>query len=224
MFVFPGNIETNHNLPPSYVSRNNLLRYVFSSFATFHLQHWCTAVRLKCSEFRLFVFVLILHLSICLHLSASLSLTAPLWTCTPTWCTASLYQEWGHATETSTSWSSGRTPRESTAAWSTRCVCVTWFIITLMVKCMQLCLNHNKPSLRLSPVFLSLSLQNVPGVVECLKIITKTKSLRIADYAFRTARATGRRRVTAVHKANIMSVSDPSKGPACLFIYLSHSP
>lgn len=53
---------------------------------------------------------------------------------------------------------------------------------------------------------LSLLLQNVPGVVECLKIITKTKSLRIADYAFRAARATGRRRVTAVHKANIMSV------------------
>ncbi|KAG8003007.1 Isocitrate dehydrogenase [NAD] subunit gamma [Nibea albiflora] len=37
---------------------------------------------------------------------------------------------------------------------------------------------------------------NVPGVVECLKIITKTKSLRIADYAFRTARAKGRRRGT----------------------------
>lgn len=55
---------------------------------------------------------------------------------------------------------------------------------------------------------ISFSLQNVPGVVECLKIITKTKSLRIADYAFQTARAKGRRLVTAVHKANIMSVSD----------------
>lgn len=54
---------------------------------------------------------------------------------------------------------------------------------------------------------LHVSLQNVPGVVECLKIITRSKSLRIADYAFRTARAKGRRRVTAVHKANIMSVS-----------------
>uniref|UniRef100_A0A672HMT6 Isocitrate dehydrogenase [NAD] subunit, mitochondrial n=1 Tax=Salarias fasciatus TaxID=181472 RepID=A0A672HMT6_SALFA len=54
----------------------------------------------------------------------------------------------------------------------------------------------------------SLEHENVPGVVECLKIITRTKSLRIADYAFRTARENGRRRVTAVHKANIMSLGD----------------
>ncbi|KAE8292744.1 Isocitrate dehydrogenase [NAD] subunit gamma 1 [Larimichthys crocea] len=54
----------------------------------------------------------------------------------------------------------------------------------------------------------SLEHENVPGVVECLKIITKTKSLRIAEYAFRTARAKGRRRVTAVHKANIMKLGD----------------
>lgn len=51
-------------------------------------------------------------------------------------------------------------------------------------------------------------LQNVPGVVECLKIITRNKSLRIADYAFKTAREKGRSRVTAVHKANIMLVSE----------------
>ncbi|XP_032377563.1 isocitrate dehydrogenase [NAD] subunit gamma, mitochondrial isoform X1 [Etheostoma spectabile] len=56
----------------------------------------------------------------------------------------------------------------------------------------------------------SLEHENVPGVVECLKIITKTKSLRIADYAFRTARAKGRGRVTAVHKANIMVCVDGS--------------
>lgn len=55
---------------------------------------------------------------------------------------------------------------------------------------------------------LHVSLQNIPGVVECLKIITRSKSLRIADYAFRTAQAKGRQRVTAVHKANIMCVSD----------------
>ncbi len=70
--------------------------------------------------------------------------------------------------------------------------------------------NPNKSSLPASSVFLSPSVQNVPGVVECLKIITRTKSLRIADYAFRTARAKGRQRVTAVHKANIMCVSDGS--------------
>uniref|UniRef100_A0AAX7VZF4 Isocitrate dehydrogenase [NAD] subunit, mitochondrial n=1 Tax=Astatotilapia calliptera TaxID=8154 RepID=A0AAX7VZF4_ASTCA len=54
----------------------------------------------------------------------------------------------------------------------------------------------------------SLEHESVPGVVECLKIITRTKSLRIADYAFRTAREKGRRRVTAIHKANIMSLGD----------------
>lgn len=69
-------------------------------------------------------------------------------------------------------------------------------------------------------MFLSLSLQNVPGVVECLKIITRTKSLRIADYAFRTARAKGRRRVTAVHKANIMSVSADVSDALSLFLNL----
>ncbi|XP_024149941.1 isocitrate dehydrogenase [NAD] subunit gamma, mitochondrial isoform X2 [Oryzias melastigma] len=54
----------------------------------------------------------------------------------------------------------------------------------------------------------SLEHENVPGVVECLKIITRSKSLRIADYAFKTAREKGRSRVTAVHKANIMKLGD----------------
>ena len=48
----------------------------------------------------------------------------------------------------------------------------------------------------------------VPGVVESLKIITATASTRIAKFAFDYARANGRRRVTAVHKANIMKLSD----------------
>ncbi len=48
----------------------------------------------------------------------------------------------------------------------------------------------------------------VPGVVESLKIITEAASTRIARYAFDYARARGRRRVTAVHKANIMKLSD----------------
>ncbi|XP_062396733.1 isocitrate dehydrogenase [NAD] subunit gamma, mitochondrial-like [Sardina pilchardus] len=54
----------------------------------------------------------------------------------------------------------------------------------------------------------SLEHENVPGVVECLKIITRMKSLRIAEYAFNLAREKGRRRVTAVHKANIMKLGD----------------
>ncbi len=48
----------------------------------------------------------------------------------------------------------------------------------------------------------------VPGVVESLKIITAKASTRIARFAFEYARSNGRRRVTAVHKANIMKLSD----------------
>jgi isocitrate dehydrogenase (NAD+) len=48
----------------------------------------------------------------------------------------------------------------------------------------------------------------VPGVVESLKIITAAASTRIARFAFDHARQNGRKRVTAVHKANIMKLSD----------------
>lgn len=48
----------------------------------------------------------------------------------------------------------------------------------------------------------------VPGVVESLKIITEKASTRIARFAFDYARREGRKRVTAVHKANIMKLSD----------------
>jgi isocitrate dehydrogenase (NAD+) len=48
----------------------------------------------------------------------------------------------------------------------------------------------------------------VPGVVESIKIITEKASTRIAKYAFEYARIEGRKKVTAVHKANIMKLSD----------------
>jgi len=48
----------------------------------------------------------------------------------------------------------------------------------------------------------------VPGVVESLKIITERASLRIARFAFEYARREGRKKVTAIHKANIMKMSD----------------
>jgi len=48
----------------------------------------------------------------------------------------------------------------------------------------------------------------VPGVVESLKIITERASTRIAEFAFRHAIDQGRKRVTAVHKANIMKLGD----------------
>ena len=52
-----------------------------------------------------------------------------------------------------------------------------------------------------------LLLQNVGGVVESLKIITRERSNRIAKYAFDYATRHGRKKVTAVHKANIMYVA-----------------
>jgi isocitrate dehydrogenase (NAD+) len=48
----------------------------------------------------------------------------------------------------------------------------------------------------------------VPGVVESLKIITRDASERIATFAFEYARRHGRKRVTAIHKANIMKLGD----------------
>ena len=50
--------------------------------------------------------------------------------------------------------------------------------------------------------------ESVPGVVECLKIITEQKSRRIAKFAFDYATKHGRKKVTAVHKANIMKLGD----------------
>jgi isocitrate dehydrogenase (NAD+) len=48
----------------------------------------------------------------------------------------------------------------------------------------------------------------VPGVVESLKIITEHASKRIAQFAFDYARRNRRKKVTAIHKANIMKLSD----------------
>ncbi len=48
----------------------------------------------------------------------------------------------------------------------------------------------------------------VPGVVESLKIITERASTRIAKFAFEYAKREGRKKITAIHKANIMKLSD----------------
>ena len=48
----------------------------------------------------------------------------------------------------------------------------------------------------------------VPDVIESLKVITAEKSRRTAEYAFGYAYLNNRKRVTAVHKANIMKMSD----------------
>jgi isocitrate dehydrogenase (NAD+) len=48
----------------------------------------------------------------------------------------------------------------------------------------------------------------VKGVVESIKVITRTASTRIAEAAFQYAARENRRKVTAIHKANIMKMSD----------------
>ena len=48
----------------------------------------------------------------------------------------------------------------------------------------------------------------VPGVVESLKIITEKASTRIARFAFAHAKKEGRKKIHAIHKANIMKLSD----------------
>jgi len=53
--------------------------------------------------------------------------------------------------------------------------------------------------------------------VESLKIITESASTRIARFAFDYARRLGRKKVTAIHKANIMKMSDG------LFIKCAHA-
>src|SRR6187455_1823494 len=54
-----------------------------------------------------------------------------------------------------------------------------------------------------------------PDAAESIKIITRAASERIARYAFEYAVANGRRKVTAVHKANIMKLSDGLFLEAC---------
>ncbi len=48
----------------------------------------------------------------------------------------------------------------------------------------------------------------IPGVVESLKVTTERACYRISEFAFAYARRCGRKRVTSVHKANIMKLTD----------------
>lgn len=48
----------------------------------------------------------------------------------------------------------------------------------------------------------------VPGVVQSIKLITEPASRRVAEYAFQYCKDNGRKTLTAVHKANIMRMSD----------------
>lgn len=57
-------------------------------------------------------------------------------------------------------------------------------------------------------LYSGLEYEVVPGVIQAIKVITKKGSMRIAEYAFAHARKFNRKRVHAIHKANIMKLSD----------------
>ncbi len=57
-------------------------------------------------------------------------------------------------------------------------------------------------------IYKGLEHEIVPGVVESIKVVTRAGSERIARFAFETARFLNRKKVTVVHKANIMKLSD----------------
>jgi isocitrate dehydrogenase (NAD+) len=56
--------------------------------------------------------------------------------------------------------------------------------------------------------YVGLEHEVVPGVMTSLKVITEKGSTRIAKWAFEYARKHGRRKIHAIHKANIMKLSD----------------
>lgn len=56
--------------------------------------------------------------------------------------------------------------------------------------------------------YTNLEHESVKEVAESLKIVTRARSLRIAEYAFNLAQKMGRKKVTVVHKANIMKLGD----------------
>ena len=56
--------------------------------------------------------------------------------------------------------------------------------------------------------YVGLEHEVVPGVVESLKVITRKGSTRIAKFAFEYAHKHGRKKIHAIHKANIMKMSD----------------
>jgi isocitrate dehydrogenase (NAD+) len=57
-------------------------------------------------------------------------------------------------------------------------------------------------------LYAGLELMILPGVAQSIKLTTERSSTRIAEFAFAYARSHNRKRVTIVHKANIMKISD----------------
>jgi isocitrate dehydrogenase (NAD+) len=57
-------------------------------------------------------------------------------------------------------------------------------------------------------LYAGLELMIMPGVAQSIKLITAKACLRICEYAFEYAQKMNRKRVSVVHKANIMKLSD----------------
>ena len=57
-------------------------------------------------------------------------------------------------------------------------------------------------------LYAGLELMIMPGIAQSIKLITEVACTRICEYAFDYAERMGRKRVTVVHKANIMKLSD----------------
>ena len=57
-------------------------------------------------------------------------------------------------------------------------------------------------------LYAGLELMIMPGIAQSIKLITERGCTRICEYAFKYAELNGRKRVTVVHKANIMKLSD----------------
>ncbi|KAL0588390.1 Isocitrate dehydrogenase [NAD] subunit gamma, mitochondrial [Plecturocebus cupreus] len=157
-----GNIETNHNLPPSHKSRNNILRTSLDLYANVIHCKSLPGVVTRHKD----IDILIVRENTEGEYS-SLEHEG--------WCP----RENRKCTDRAAS-SCGRRSRS---------------------------VGHRRSAADTALLSLS-SPQSVAGVVESLKIITKAKSLRIAEYAFQLAQRSGRRKVTAVHKANIMKLGD----------------
>lgn len=62
----------------------------------------------------------------------------------------------------------------------------------------------------------------VPGVMQSIKLITRDSSKRVAEFAFEYARKTNRKTVTAVHKSNIMVLSDGLFLESCREVSLNY--
>ena len=79
---------------------------------------------------------------------------------------------------------------------------------SMKMSILQLLEKTRKENIAVKSIRYLIANKPVAGVVESLKIVTKTKTERIAKYAFDFALKNGRKKVTIVHKANIMKLGD----------------